>query len=159
MTRLFLATLLLLSVSGPSLLAQRPDFSGKWTMDEKRSGSPTHDTFVSPVIWVVAQTPKTLSLDITRGPKTASLAYTMFDKAPSADAGSPSYRAYWDGDRLVTETLQNIQGKTVTTREVLSMSPAGEMMVERVVEVEHGYTMKGAQNYSSVKDFFTKATP
>ena len=100
------------------------------------------------------------------GDKAAPFNYVIYDKAekPKVDSDvaapsgeAPGHRAYWDGDRLVLETHQNIQGKTVTTREVLTLASDGrELLAERVLEVEHGYTMKGAQNFSAVKDFFTK---
>jgi hypothetical protein len=32
------------------------------------------------------------------------------------------------------------------------------MIVERLVIVQHGYTQRGAQNYSTVKDVFTRAS-
>ena len=31
------------------------------------------------------------------------------------------------------------------------------MLVERVVQVQHGYTLRGAQNYSTAKGTFVKA--
>jgi hypothetical protein len=34
-----------------------------------------------------------------------------------------------------------------------------EMIVERVLKVEHGYTLKDAQNYSTVKDVFSRKVP
>lgn len=134
-------------------------------MDEKRSGSPSHEAFVGPVAWIIQQTPEMVSLERRRGPQTATFAYALLStppsatdrvvKAPTGDA--PGHRGFWDGDRLVLETLQTIQGKTVTSREVLTLTAAGELVVERVVEVEHGYTMKDAQNFSAAKDVYVRA--
>jgi alkylated DNA repair dioxygenase AlkB len=40
------------------------------------------------------------------------------------------------------------------------MSPDGsEMTVERVVIVQHGYTLRGTRNYATVKDVFARANP
>ena len=130
-------------------------------MDEGRSESPTHQGFAGPVIWVIRQSPQELVVDIKRGAKAVTLAYRLYEKAPAGPpAGVPSYRGYWDGDRLVTETAQNIQGQTVTTREVRALEPGGnEMRVERLVQVEHGYTLRGAQNYNTAKDLFTRVAP
>jgi hypothetical protein len=48
----------------------------------------------------------------------------------------------------------------VTTRETLVLAGDGrEFTVERVLEVEHGYTMKDAKNFNVVKDVFTRVTP
>jgi len=162
MTRLLVACLIsVTAVVQPAIAQTRPDFSGSWTMDEKRSGSPGVPPFVGPVVWVIKQSSQVMVVDMTRGDKTQTVTYTLLDKMPAnKPAPDVSHRGYWDGDRLVTETIQNIQGQTVTTREVRSLSNDGrEMMVERIVEVEHGYTFKGAQNFSSVKDIFIRRTP
>jgi hypothetical protein len=167
MTRTILSVVISAVLVVPALAQTRPEFAGTWTMDEKRSGSPGHEGFVGPVVWTIQHSPTQLVVERRRGDKVVPFTYEVQEKAPAAKADTtvtspggeaPGHRAYWDGDRLVTETLQNIQGKTVTTREVLALSPDGrELLVERVVEVEHGYTMKGAQNYNIVKDVFTKS--
>ncbi len=166
MTKLALALLISAVTVGPAAGQTPPTLAGTWTMDEKRSGSPTHEGFASPVIWVIEQAPDSLRLDRNHGGKVLSYTYVLQAKpsgvrsdttvvSPSGD--SPVHRGTWDGPRLNLETLQNIQGKTVTTREVLSLSNDGrDLTVERVVEVEHGYTMKDAKNFSTVKDVFTR---
>ena len=102
-------------------------------------------------------------VDIKRGPKTFTLTYKLYDKPPSRRRRGRQCRpigGYWDGDTLVTETAQNIQGQTVTTREMRTLQPGGrEMLVERLVQVEHGYTLRGAQSYNTAKDMFTKGSP
>jgi hypothetical protein len=158
MTRLLSAFLISVAAVLPADAQSRPDFSGTWAMDEPRSGSPAAAGFIRPVVWVINQSNQVMIIDITRGEKTQTLTYSLLDKAPPSKAASDgSNRGYWDGDRLVTETIQNISGQTVTMREVRALLEGGrEMMVERVVEVEHGYTFKGAQNFSSVKDVFVR---
>lgn len=148
----------------PTLGQARADFAGTWTMDEDRSGSASDVTFVSPVVWDIRQTSEEIVLERRRGTDVNRFTYTLLADRPvpgdraiaSPTVDAPGHRGYWDGDRLVLETHQTIQGKTVTAREALTLNSAGEMVVERVVEVEHGYTMKGAQNFSSVKDVFTR---
>ena len=162
MRRTFLSVAIAAGLAVGLAAQARPDFSGTWTMDEGRSESPTHEGFAGPVTWVIRQTPQELIVDIKRGPKTATRTYRLYDKAPAGPAagGVPSYRGYWDGDKLVTETAQNIQGQTVITREVRALEPGGqEMRVERLVQVEHGYTLRGAQNYNTAKDLFKKVAP
>ena len=34
---------------------------------------------------------------------------------------------------------------------------SGELTVERLVIVQHGYTLKGTRNYATVKDVFERA--
>jgi hypothetical protein len=134
-------------------------------MDEKRSGSSTHEAFVGPVQWQIKQSPDGVLVERSRGTAVTPLSYTWATNrsgdrssgivAPTADA--PGHRAFLDGERLVLETHQDVQGKTVTTKEVLMLSGAGrELVVERVIEVEHGYTLKGAKNFSAVKDVFVR---
>jgi hypothetical protein len=158
MTRLLCAFLISVAAVSPAGAQSRPDFSGTWAMDEQRSGSPAVVPFVRPVIWVIKQSGQMMVVDITRGDKTQTFTYTLLDKAPATKTASDgSNRGFWDGNRLVTETIQNISGQTVTMREVRTLLEGGqEMSVERVVEVEHGYTFKGAQNFSTVKDVFVR---
>jgi hypothetical protein len=155
---------LVVSAAVPALPQAQPDFSGTWTMDEKRSGSPTQEGFVRPVVWTIRHSPEAFVLHRKRGDKGQEFAYAWQTTATASTADSkvvaPSgeHRASWDGSRLVIQTLQTIQGKTVTTRETLSLA-GGELTVERVLEVEHGYTMKDAKNFNVVKDVFTRTTP
>ena len=144
-----------------TIAQQRPDFSGTWSMDVSRSDSSTHEGFVGPDTWVIRQSLRQLVVDIKRGPKSMTLTYTIYDKPPgAAAAGVPSYAGYWIGDALVTETAQNIQGQTVTTKETRTLQSDGQQMhVERTVQVEHGYTLRRGQNYSSAKDVFIKSVP
>jgi hypothetical protein len=139
-----------------------PDFSGTWVLDEHRSGSATHEAFVGPVVWTITQSSDAVLLERRRGDGTLSFSYpirTNANPAPVAPtAEAPGHRGYWDGTRLILETHQNVQGKTVTTRETLMLS-GQELVAERVLEVEHGYTLRGAQNYSAVKDVFTRRAP
>ena len=148
-------------LTSSAIAQQRPDFAGTWAMDVSRSDSSTHEGFVGPVTWVIRQSPRQLIVDIKRGPKAMTLTYTIYDKPPgAAAAGVPSYIGYWSGDALVTETAQNIQGQTVTTKETRTLQNDGQQMhVERTVQVEHGYTLRRGQNYSSAKDVFIKSVP
>ena len=151
--------------SGPGLGQTQPDFSGTWTMDETRSGSPTQEGFAGPVVWTIRQSPEGFVLARKHGDKAQDFTYAWQKIAagttdPTVVAPSGEHRAAWDGNRLVLQTLQNIQGKTVTTRETLTLAgDRRELTVERVLEVEHGYTMKDAKNFNVVKDVFTRTAP
>ena len=57
--------------------------------------------------------------------------------------------------RLTVERGGTINGQTVSSRQMLTLSPdRSELTVERLVIVQHGYTLKGTPNYASVKDVF-----
>lgn len=154
------APALVLSIS-PAVQV-RTDFSGTWNLDESRSVTATYDTFVRPVVWTIRQSDTELTVDVTRGPKSFVLVYKLYQKRPlgAATEGVPSFVGYWDGERLITETTQSIQGQTVITHETRWLQAGGrEMVVERLVKVEHGYTLRGAQSYNTAKDVFVKTTP
>lgn len=149
-----------------ALTAQtRPDFSGSWKMDEERSAAAAQTGFVGPVTWHITHKAGDLKVDIQRGAKTFTLTYLIDDRTPSSSAersgtGVPGYRGHWDGTALVTETTQNIQGQTVTTREVRTLEKAGqEMIVDRTVNVHHGYTVRGGRSSSTARDVFVRIAP
>jgi len=158
MTRLLLTIGIALTLSTAVSPQTRPDLSGSWKLDEERSISPTYPGFVGPVVWVITQSPETMTVEVHRGPRTFSIAYTLFDKLPAGAAPKPpSYRGYWQGESLTTESTQDIEGQTVQTRETRSLASGGrEMIVERLVQVEHGYNVRGARSYASGRDVFVK---
>ena len=46
----------------------------------------------------------------------------------------------------------------MSSKQTLTLSPdRSEMSVERLVIVQHGYTLRGTQNYATVKDVFVRA--
>jgi hypothetical protein len=141
----------------------RPDYAGLWKMDESRSSSAAQAGFAGPVTWRIALAGGQMTVEIQRGPKAYTLTYTIDEAragAAGAGAASPGYRGYWEGDALVTDTTQTIQGQTVTTREVRTLARDGqEMIVERTVNVHHGYTVRGAQSSSTARDTFVRAAP
>ena len=57
----------------------------------------------------------------------------------------------------MTETVRTVSGQTVTMREDIMLAPGGrELFVDRVVEVQHGYAVRGAKNNSTVRDVFLR---
>jgi hypothetical protein len=135
------------------------DFSGTWTMDPARSESAQQGEVVKPTTVVISQTPTELRVETTRGERHESVLYPLVKAArPAAGpaaAGQPA--AYWEGDRLVTETQRPVNGMTVTVKEARTLGPTGrEMTVETIVIVQHGYSMPGAKNYGTSKDVFTR---
>jgi hypothetical protein len=142
----------------PFAVQPAPNFSGTWTMDESRSVSATQEAFVSPVVWTIQHDERLVVVDIQRGPKQFTLKFAVLASAPTAPPDEvPTARAFWNEDHLITELAQNVQGQTMTTREEWSLQAGGrELQIERLVRVEHGYTMKGARSYNTAKDIFVK---
>jgi hypothetical protein len=158
MTRLLLTIGIAFTLGAAVAPQTRPDFSGSWKLDVERSISPTYPGFVGPVVWVITQSRDTMTVEMHRGPRTFTIAYTLFDKLPTGPAPKPpSYRGHWDGESLITESTQDIEGQTVETRETRSLANGGrEMIIERTVQVEHGYNVRGARSYGSGRDIFVK---
>lgn len=151
--------MLLLLQQPPSL----PDFNGSWKMVPARSESPQQSTPITEMTFVIEQRPDQVRLDMTSGAdKTVSVTFPIVAKPEPA--GPPlvgdERRAYWDGNRLITERGGTISGQTVSSRQTLTMSPdQSELIVERLVIVQHGYTLRGAKNYATVKDVFVRSAP
>jgi hypothetical protein len=141
----------------PAVHAQtRPDFSGSWTLDAARSDPPLagrggrgagRGAGAAPL--VVKQT----DTEITIGPATYRL-----DGSESVNAGrgrggaqQVKSRARWDGARLVIESTREVQGFTVTTREVRTLDANGKDMI---VETTIG-TPRGDQ---TLKQVFTRGS-
>lgn len=158
MARTFGSLVLVAALSGLVSAQSRPDLTGTWKLDEARSGSPGWAEFVGPVVRIIRLGPQVVEIDVTQGQKTTSFRYalTAARAVPTGNA-APANRAYWEGDRLVTETVQTVNGQTVTMREDSMLAADGkELVVERVVEVEHGYAVRGAKNNSTVRDVFVR---
>jgi hypothetical protein len=138
-----------------------PDFSGHWILDETRSASAHYPGFVGPIALNIALSDSDLRIEVTRGDKTTTDVYRVFSSPEAASAAgppaAPSFRSHWEGPQLVSETVRNVDGSTVRTREVRSLSADGtEMVVDATVIVEHGYTLAGARNYGTGKDVYKR---
>ena len=77
---------------------------------------------------------------------------------PSRSAPTRSC-AYWDGQRLVSKRGERAAGRPCRCKQALTLDAEGtEMTIERMVIVQHGYTLRGTKNYADrVKDVSTRA--
>ncbi len=139
------------------------DFSGTWKMDPARSESTRQgEPIAVPYTVVITQSGSDLRVETQRGERTESIRYKVgAAHAPASGADTRLQpEAYWDGDKLVTETQRQVQGYAVTVKEVRSLTRGGaEMIMETTVIVQHGYTMSGVQNYGMARDVFTRVNP
>jgi hypothetical protein len=156
------AVLFILSLATTTAAAQdRPDFSGTWTMDPSQSALAVQNEPVRSRTLVINQTATELTIETLQEGKRDTVRYQPGGPGSmSSSGGRPSILAsvwYWDGQKLVTETVRNVSDATVRTREVHTLDAAGgEMIVETLLVVEHGYTIKGGQNYANGKDVYKK---
>jgi hypothetical protein len=154
----------LLAVPSSGLPQGKPDFSGTWIMDASRSESPVQNEPVKSMTVVIGQTPYEISIQTTRDERVQRITYRPGGpEALGGGTGRGSLVAsiwYWQGDRLVTETLNDVNGMTVRTKAVHTLqSGSAELSIESLLVVEHGYTMRGGKNYGSVTDIFKKSAP
>lgn len=121
----------------------QPDFSGTWNMDPTRSEAAAQGTPIGPVTVAIRQTPGEVRIDTTRNGRTESVRY--LPAAVKATGSGELLGAFrWDGPRLVTRLVTDINKQAITVEEVRSLDPAGkEMTVEVMLVVEHGYQSGG----------------
>lgn len=145
----------------PALVATQPkaDFSGSWTMVAERSQSPLQTPPVTAQTHNITQTDSSLTIETIRNDRRTTATYTIeAERNPTAGSmGAGTARAYWDGAKLVTERAGTVQGQTVTIKVVRELTADGkEMTVQSLVAVQHGYTLRGARNYGTATDVFTR---
>jgi hypothetical protein len=153
----------LISLIFAALLAtQAPDINGTWKMIPDRSGSPTQTPPVTEMTMSLLSSGDEIHLKWLSGAEPGDVVYTLV--APPKPSDTPAdppaagvKRAYWQGNKLVLERGGTINGQTVSMKQSLTLDPAtNELTLERIVIVQHGYTLKGTPNYATVKDVFTR---
>ena len=162
MARVLTVLLAALAITFAARAQSKPDFSGTWTMDEARSESAHYPDFVGPVTVVITQTATDLQVETRRGGNSSSVSYRIVDgpriqtATPAEASLGPPFESYWNGSSLVSETVRDVP-YTVRSKEVRTLSDDGrEMTVKTTVIVEHGYTLRGTQNYGTGMDHYTK---
>ncbi len=137
------------------------DMSGTWKLLADRSGSPGQTPPVTDMTLSIHQTATDVRVEWVSGtdkPMITTYVIGPAPKQPAEPLGADAKIAYWDGQRLVLERGGAISGQTVSMKQSLTLDPtAGELIVERLVIVQHGYTLRGTKNYATVKDVFTRA--
>jgi len=138
----------------------QPDMTGTWKMIGDRSGSPGQTPAVPDMTMTIQQTATDVRVEWITGtdkPIVATYVIGPAPKPPAEPLGADAKIAYWDGQRMVLERGGAISGQTVSMKQTLTLDPAAaELIVERLVIVQHGYTLKGTKNYATVKDVFTR---
>jgi hypothetical protein len=167
---LLLATLSVIAATAPA--QTRPDLSGTWQMDLTRSDSAAQGEPIGPTTMVITQSANEIRIETTSKRGTIVDVYQL--TAPPAqaslsspDPGAEAARAEpttplpkiarWRGDTLLVDAVREVRGQTVTTQRQLTISEDGkELIVLSTVNVQHGYTISGAQVYGTGKDVFVR---
>jgi hypothetical protein len=140
----------------------RPDFSGTWTLDRDRSETPQQTETFQPVTVVITQSATEVTIETQRGGDTTRAVYPLVAdaKPPAQGTGVGSPTAYWERASLVTAGSRTVQGQTVSVRESRTLEPNGrDMTVKTLLVVQHGYTLRGAQNYGAATDVYVRKAP
>ena len=126
----------------------RNQYAGTWKMDIPRSESAHQEIPIESSTVVIATTGEGLSIDTTRQDKGSPLFHEVLnvklDGSETTNDGNSGVsvraKARWETGKLVVETARELQGSTITTHEVHSLSPDGrEMTIEKTLTVQHGY--------------------
>ena len=148
---------------------ERPDFTGTWVMDMKRSetaGQTPGTLRQEPVTLIIAQSPDELIIETEANGRRESVTYSFSRRQDSPrpvgtsgpnDETVQEALAEWKGDRLETMAVLSVNGQAVTRAASRTLDPSGrEMTVETRLVVQHGYERNGA-NVGTAKDVFIKS--
>ena len=121
----------------------RPDFSGTWNMDLARSEAAAQGTPIGPVTVAIKQASGEVHIQTTRNGSTETVRY--LPASAKAGGGAELIGNFrWEGAKLVTRLVTDINKQAITVEEVRSLDPSGrEMTVEVMLVVEHGYQSGG----------------
>jgi hypothetical protein len=134
----------------------QPDFSGVWQLDNARSDAAAYSDAPGPVRASITQSATSIQIDTTTSRGTTSVTYpfAMADTPPPP--GTPVAR--WRGESLLTEAIRDVRGQSVTVHQTRWLANEGrEMIVESVINVQHGYSALGAKTYGASRDVFVRA--
>lgn len=138
-----------------------PDLNGTWKMIPELSGSPSQTPPINDMTLSVASSSNEVKLEWLSGtekPEAVVYPLVAMPKQPTDPLGADTRRAYWDGNRLVLERGGLINGQTVSMKQSLTLdADHNQLILERLVIVQHGYTLKGTPNYATVKDVFARS--
>ena len=121
------------------------DVSGPWTLDATRSDAGRGGRGGGPATLTIKQTATELVVETKRGEQTQTATYKL-DGSESKNevmgrggAQTVVSKAKWDGDKLVIEATREIQGMSITSKEVRTLSPdKKEMTIETAISTPQG---------------------
>ena len=134
----------------------RPDFSGVWQIDLARSDIAAYDETPGPVNVSITQSDAAIEIATTTSGRTTRVSYPFAAADRPRTQGAPVAR--WQGEALLTEEVRTIRGQSVTVQQTRRLGSDGrEMIVESIVNVQHGYSALQAKTYGSGRDVFVRA--
>ena len=142
------------------------NFSGLWQMDASRSESAHQATPIERFTLMIQQSAKELTMESRKSqadnPPTKEILTFKFGASEQSVVGNNGVpikgKAYWDGTKLVTQTERQINGATVTTKQIFSLNTNGkEMTIDNTLTVQHGYESKAGNNIGKGQDVFIRS--
>jgi len=143
-----------------------PNFSGTWKSDATRSESAHQAMPIGPITLTISQTATEISIETKTSAKDRALianerlTYRLngSETIMAGNSGAPIVcKAHWEQADLVTETVRNLGGSTVTTMWLLRMDRHGkELTIKKTLTVQHGYQSPDAKNVGTGTDIFLK---
>lgn len=131
-----------------------PDFSGTWALDMSKSEMPQMGGMggggrmggqMGGMTVTITQTPGALTIDQKMGEMSRTMTYKLDGSEstnPGMRGGEVKSTSKWDGDKLVTESTQTMNGPngemTIKSKEVRSLAADGTMRVETTRETPRG---------------------
>ncbi|MSV35439.1 MAG: hypothetical protein EXQ47_07555 [Bryobacterales bacterium] len=132
-----------------ALQAQTPNLSGEWKLNLARSN---FGSFPAPlgITRTIKQEGLTLTMTIVqKGPQgeiTSQLTYTTDGKPVTnkMQGGDSQSSAQWIGDKLMIESSREIQGATLTQKDIWTLAPDGKTLTidSRVTLSNGGFDIK-----------------
>lgn len=133
----------------PARAQSKPDFSGTWTLDTAKSDPPPQGRGggggMGGGTLTIKQTGTELAVtsEGRQGPQT--MTYKL-DGSPSSNevmgrggAQTVKSTAKWEGSSLVIETTRDVNGMSITTKEVRTLGAGGkEMTIESATQTPQG---------------------
>jgi hypothetical protein len=136
----------------------RPDFTGTWRLDVSRSNSAAHSGAPRPVTLEIKQTAGEISIRTITEEGSTTLSYAIAQtESPTLASTTGPPTARWVDTTLMTDVIRDIRGQSVTVQQSRQLSADGnEMTVDSIVNVQHGYSLAGAQTYGASRDIFVR---
>jgi len=135
-------------------------------MDPARSESAHQDVPTGSSTVLIRLTDSGLSMETTRHEMDKSEAFHetlnfQLDGSETTSMGAGNVpvtgKAHWNGEKLVVETVRNVNNSTVSAIEIHTLSPNGrEMTIDKTLTVQHGYMGQSAPTMGHGKDIFVR---
>lgn len=156
-------------LAAAALTARGADFSGVWKMDPERSESAHQEGPVTSATIEIRMNGNNVTMETTRAESSSDAVFheTLTFPLNGAEVTATGHagaevkgKAKIEGAKLVVETGRNINGATVTTTYVHTLSKDGKTMtVDKTLSVQHGYQgQAGVSNTGHGQDLFVRVS-